>query len=145
VFRSSRLLLERLEDRAVPDCTTVLSGVHAFDTLTIPAGETWCFDPAATTTVESRGNVVVLGTLIAWSPDPSVTHTLRFTGADEAAFVGGGEHVLDSDVGLWIMGGGAGLLLRRSQARLDAGGRQHRSGGDSGDARRRPRRLADRR
>src|SRR5262249_19314826 len=70
----------------MPFCTTVFSGENAFDALTIPAGEAWCFDPNVPTTVQVTGNVVVYGTLVMQPADPSVTHTLRFTRANEGAF-----------------------------------------------------------
>lgn len=105
------LQLERLEDRTLLDCTRVLSGLNTFPTLTIPAGETWCFDPTTNTTVESTGNVVLLGTLIMLPADPAIVHTMRFTGANEAAYVGGGMEVLPSDVGLWVMDAGQLFLV----------------------------------
>ncbi len=103
--RLPRLRLEPLEPRTLP-CNMLFSGAQSFATLTVPAGELWCFDPNVSTTVEVTGNVVVRGTLLIAPADPSVTHTLRFTGANEQAFVGGGDQVLPTDVGLWIMGAG---------------------------------------
>ena len=49
-------------------------------------------------------------------PRPGVTHTLRFVGIDERDFVGGGMDVLESDVGLWVMGSGR-LDIRGEPAR----------------------------
>jgi hypothetical protein len=55
--------------------------------------------------MELTGNLVVEGTL-EMKPKPGVHHTLRFVDVDERRFVGGGMEVLDSDVGLWVMGHG---------------------------------------
>ena len=68
------------------------------DGFVVPAGESWKIDGI----VESTGSVVVRGTLVMRPGD-----TLRFTGIDEGAFVGGGmEPLPDTDVGLWIDGDG---------------------------------------
>lgn len=56
-------------------------------------------------TIETSGNVLVLGTM-ASSPVAGVTHTLRFIEVDESGLVGGGMDVLDSDVGIWVMEAG---------------------------------------
>jgi len=73
---------------------------------TVPAGETWSFDPNVSTTVHVRANVVVAGTLRLLPANPGVVHHLVFEGVDEGAFVGGGNVVLASDVGLWVVGAG---------------------------------------
>jgi hypothetical protein len=65
------------------------------------------FDPAASRTLTSTGNVVVSGALRARPADASVRHLLAFAGVDESRFVG--DHTmtpLDSDVGLWVIGAG---------------------------------------
>lgn len=67
------------------------------DGFIVPAGEVWKIDGE----VESSGNVIVEGTLVMRDGD-----TLRFVGIDESEFVGGGMVPLDSDVGLWVLGGG---------------------------------------
>ena len=92
-------LQPRLEERGT---TTVARGRLRLPARTVPAGHTLRFDPASDTTLELTGNLVVMGTL-EMKPRPGVRHTLRFVGVDEAAFVGGGMEVLDSDVGLWVM------------------------------------------
>lgn len=85
----------------------VLSGDESFpDGFTVPAGEVWEFDPTQTTTVESGANVVVEGVLRMKPASRAISHTLRFVGVDESKFVGGGTDVLDTDVGLWVMGAG---------------------------------------
>lgn len=62
-------------------------------------------DPNSNITLTTTSNIIVTGNLIS-QPDPAVTHTIRFTGIDESKFVGGGDVVLDSDTGLWVMGAG---------------------------------------
>lgn len=73
---------------------------------TVPDGEVWEFDPEVSTIVEVSANVIVEGTLVMRPASSGVTHTLRFVDVDEDRFVGGGLEVLDSDVGLWVMGAG---------------------------------------
>ena len=74
---------------------------------TVPAGETWVFDPNVTTTVTVGGNVVVEGTLEMRPANAGVVHTLRFEGVNRANFVGGHTTVpLATDVGLWVSAGG---------------------------------------
>lgn len=80
-------------------------GEHFPDGFTVPAGETWALADGAQVT--TAGNVVVEGTLRLHQPDPARTMRLTFVDVDEAAFVGGGTHeVLDTDVGLWVVGAG---------------------------------------
>jgi len=65
------------------------------------------FDPAASRTLTSTGNVVVAGALRARPADASIQHRVAFAGVDESRFVGG--HIMapvDSDVGLWVVGNG---------------------------------------
>jgi hypothetical protein len=57
-------------------------------------------------TLESSGNVVVRGLLRMRPKSPSIVHRLIFVDVDESRFVGEGTKVLDSDVGLWVMGRG---------------------------------------
>lgn len=64
---------------------------------TVPSGQRWRIDGL----VETNANVVVEGTLVM---RPGAT--LRFTGINESAFVGGGMDPIPSDVGLWVMGNG---------------------------------------
>lgn len=91
--------------QSVSDCTVTFSGpTMRRDGFVVPAGERWCFDPDATTTVTVTENVVVRGTLVMRPASPDVVHTLRFEGVDESRYRGGGMDVLDTDVGLWVMG-----------------------------------------
>jgi hypothetical protein len=95
-----------LRSHASAASVTVLTGTESFtQSLTVAAGQILRFDPNTNTTVEISGNLVVHGTL-EMKPQPGVTHTLRFVGVDESAFVGGGMEVLESDRGLWVMGSG---------------------------------------
>ncbi len=82
-----------------------IRGTHRVGAMEIAAGRTLTFDPAADTTLELTGNLVVLGRL-RMRPNPGVEHVLRFVDVDEGAFVGGGMDPLDSDVGLWVVGDG---------------------------------------
>src|SRR5690606_12753115 len=80
-------------------------GEHFPDGFTVPAGETWALDDGAQVT--TAGNVVVEGTLRLHQADPDRTMRLTFVDVDESAFVGGDTHeVLDTDVGLWVVGAG---------------------------------------
>lgn len=64
------------------------------------------FTPRKSRRLTSSGNVVVNGLLRMRPANASVNHTLRFTGAVESEFVGGGMEVLPTDDGLWVMGSG---------------------------------------
>lgn len=78
------------------------------------AGEL-AYSPSANAMVRSRNNVVVTGTLrMGW--DAGVQHELRFVEVDESAMVGGSMSVLDTDVGLWVMGEGR-LLAEGAEKR----------------------------
>ncbi len=94
------------------NCDRVFTGGQSLTGFTVPADEVWCLDPGVSTTIDSSANVVVNGTLVMRPASPAVIHRLRFVGIDESKFVGGGENVVGSDVGLWVMGAG----------RLDVGG-----------------------
>ncbi len=86
----------------------VLTGEVVFtEGFEVPPGEVWVFDADVTTTVETAGNVVVLGTLIMHPGRGDVTHTLRFVDVDESRFVGRGMDPVTEDVGLWVVGDGA--------------------------------------
>lgn len=80
-------------------------GEHFPEGFVVPAGETWVVAEGAHVT--SARNVVVEGTLRMHQPDPSRTMRLTFVDVDESAFVGADTHeVLDTDVGLWMVGDG---------------------------------------
>jgi hypothetical protein len=63
-----------------------LSGTsgNSFGSETIAAGETWEFDPNASTTVTVSGTLTVLGTLKMRPASSSVVHTLRLTGGNSS-------------------------------------------------------------
>lgn len=82
------------------DQSTVSSG------FTVPAGQIWELDPSQSVSLDVSGNVVVNGTLRMRPANGSIVHRLRFVNVDESRFVGGGHDVLDSDVGLWVVGAG---------------------------------------
>ena len=73
--------------------------------ITIMDGCELCIDPDNNVTVESTGNIIVMGRFCA-EAKPQYVYTIRFTGIDENNFVGGGMDILDSDIGLWVMGAG---------------------------------------
>jgi hypothetical protein len=85
----------------------VLSGTESFPNgFTVPAGKVWEWAPGTTTTVETRGNIIVNGVLRMRPANAGVVHTLKFVGVNESAMVGGGMGVVASDVGLWVVGSG---------------------------------------
>lgn len=85
----------------LPCGTTTLAG------LTVQAGDVVEFPSTCSATLETTASVVVYGTLRMRPADASVTHTLRFVGVNEAAYVGGGDGVTPGDVGLWVEDEGA--------------------------------------
>jgi hypothetical protein len=85
--------------------TLTIRGDVSLGEHTVPAGATLRFDPDADVTVEMTGNLIVRGTL-EMQPQRGRSHTLRFVDIDERRFVGGGMAVVDTDVGLWVMGDG---------------------------------------
>ena len=97
----------------------------------IAEGGELIFDPAASRTLTSTGNVVVAGALRARPADASVHHRVAFAGIDESRFVG--SHTMapiDSDVGLWVVTNGVLDLVgtpKKAWTNLA-------SGADAGDA-----------
>lgn len=90
-------------DIAVIDRHIVAAGAVAVGGIRIEPTGVLELDAARSTTVESAGNVVNAGRLVMRPSAEAVVHRLRFVGVREAAFVGGGMSVLDSDVGLWTI------------------------------------------
>jgi hypothetical protein len=73
----------------------------------VAAGGELVFDPGASRTLSSTGNVTVEGALRMKPADATVEHVLAFDGVDESAFVGDHtHHPLDTDVGTWVTGTG---------------------------------------
>lgn len=83
--------------------------------LTVDASGTFLFDPHASRSFISTGNVVVSGVLQMQPMSPAIVHQMTFSGIDETRFVGGGMMPLDSDVGLWVIG--AGKLVANGAAK----------------------------
>jgi hypothetical protein len=86
------------------------------------------FPARSSRTLTSTGNVIVEGTLRMRPRTARQRHRLIFSGVDESNFVGGGEDVRDTDVGLWVRHGahlvarGAGKTDRtRSTASIPSG------------------------
>lgn len=82
----------------------------------IEPGAALVFDPNASRTLSSDGNVVVRGDLRMKPANRALSHRLVFPSVNEAAFVGGGMDVMASDTGLWVMG--IGRLMLVGAARL---------------------------
>jgi hypothetical protein len=70
-----------------------------------PGGEL-IYQPNASRSLRSTGNVVVKGRLVMRPASAAVDHLLVFEGVDEARMVGGGMDVVKGDVGLWVMDAG---------------------------------------
>jgi parallel beta-helix repeat protein len=66
---------------------------------------TLTLDPTKNVTITTTKNIIVTGKLIS-KPNPDVKHTIRFINIDENKFVGSGDTVLDTDIGLWCMNAG---------------------------------------
>lgn len=84
---------------------TLRSDAHVAGVVIEPGGHL-IFMPNSSVTLESAGNVVVRGRLTMRPAHWRHVHRLLFPRVDESTFVGGGMDVLDSDVGLWVMGDG---------------------------------------
>jgi hypothetical protein len=96
--------------RIVLDVDAEVAGV------TVEPGGALIFQPTASRTLRSTGNVVVKGQLVMRPTSASVDHLLVFSGVDEVRMAGGGMDVLDTDIGLWVMG--TGVLDLQGSAKL---------------------------
>jgi hypothetical protein len=88
----------------------------------VKSGAELIFDPTASRTVETTGNVEVRGRLVMHPASSAIDHLLVFQGVDEARFVGGGMDVRATDVGLWVTDAGVLDLqgaARRAWSRVD--------------------------
>ncbi|WP_127127404.1 PA14 domain-containing protein [Pseudoflavitalea rhizosphaerae] len=74
--------------------------------LYVKEGAALIFDADKSAVMTSTANVIVEGRWQMHPSSASVEHVLRFTGIDEAKFVGGGMDVVREDIGLWVMGAG---------------------------------------
>lgn len=82
------------------DLNTTVSGIN------INSGGVLQFDTSRSAELRSTQNIVVQGKLVMKPSSPAVVQTIRFVGINESNFVGGGHNVLNSDIGLWVMGAG---------------------------------------
>ena len=101
--------------RIVLDTDARVAGV------TVEPGGELIFQPSASRTLHSTGNVVVKGRLVMRPASHEVDHLLVFEGVDEGRMVGGGMDVVKADVGLWVMDAGTLDLAgtgRRAWTRL---------------------------
>jgi hypothetical protein len=95
-----------------PTSVATVSGVVTLDRsvtvagVVIAPGAQLVFEPGASVTLTTTGNVENQGTLTMRPASAAVRHQILFSGVNEAAFVGGGMAVLGTDVGLWTMGNG---------------------------------------
>ena len=87
----------RVRGRVMLDTNARVAGVR------IAPGSVLIFQPGASRTLRTTGNVIVHGKLVMKPAEPSIVHRIVFVGVDEERFVGGGHEVLDTDVGLWVM------------------------------------------
>ena len=74
--------------------------------LTIESDGKVVFSPDVSITLNSSANIIVNGQLVMRPASAAVNHTIRFTGINEADFVGGGMDPTETDIGLWVMGTG---------------------------------------
>ena len=74
--------------------------------LTIEGSGRLTMSPSSSITLTSVGNVVVLGELVMRPASAAQVHRVHFDSVNEGAYRGGGMEIMDSDVGLWVSGGG---------------------------------------
>lgn len=87
----------KLSTQTLTDNLTLTELLEIEGTLTL--------DPTKNITISTTKNIIVTGKLIS-KPNPDVIHRIVFTSIDESKFVGGGDTVLDSDTGMWVIGAG---------------------------------------
>lgn len=97
------------------DVDAFVSGLHIVGVLQ--------FQPNKSVTLRLRRNIVVHGRLVMKPSGYSRIHTIEFIDVNEAAFVGGGMEVIDSDTGLWVMHNGALELEAAPRERWTSGSR----------------------
>lgn len=96
----------KANDTAVINKTIILDTDAVVAGVVVESAGALVFPPTASVMLQSSGNVVLRGKLIMRPASASVLHVLRFLNINEAAFVGGGDKLVASDVGLWIEGKG---------------------------------------
>lgn len=67
---------------------------------------TLTLDPDKSVTITTSKNIIVTGKLVSRPASPDIIHTIRFIDVNEDRYQGGGTEVLDTDIGLWVMGKG---------------------------------------
>jgi len=80
--------------------TAIVAGIN------INSGGELQFNNSRSAELQSTKNIVVQGKLVMKPSSTAVKHRICFIGISESNFVGGGHNVLDSDIGLWVMGAG---------------------------------------
>lgn len=95
-------------ERIINGQTVVVSGdVTITKKTTVEEGGRLVFDPSKSTTLHIKNvNLVIQGLLEMLPANSSIVHEISIEGVDESKFVGGGMMVLDSDIGLWVVGKG---------------------------------------
>lgn len=94
------------EDVAVVSKDVLLDVGARVAGVVIERGASLTFDPGRNLTLRTSGNVVVMGRLTMRPASPRKRHRLVFLDVDETQFVGEGMEVLETDVGVWVMGRG---------------------------------------
>lgn len=89
----------------IPSITNKLLSSDLNLTETLQIDGTLELDPTKTITISTTKNIFVTGQFIS-RPNPDVVHTISFTGIDESRFQGSSDMMLDSDIGLWVVGAG---------------------------------------
>ena len=105
VFALGTAIIAILSITGTATAATFITQAMCANGCTVPAGQTWSFDPNSDTTITSTGNIIVYGTLEMRPANGTIDHFLQFTGINEN-FQGGGNDPIASDVGLWVMGAG---------------------------------------
>jgi hypothetical protein len=93
-------------DVAIIDSDVVLDTDARVAGVVVEPGAVLTFLGERAITLKSSGNVIVRGRLSMHPKEWSLVHRMIFVDVDEDAFAGEGMKVLDSDVGLWVMGNG---------------------------------------
>ena len=79
---------------------------YSVDGIVIHEGGTLVFERKTSLLLKSTKNIVNMGRLILKPLTMKILHQIQFIDINESNFVGGGHHILDSDIGLWVIGNG---------------------------------------
>lgn len=93
------------QDSVIINHNVVLDTNPTIAGLTINEGASLEFNNIMGLALQSSKNIVVYG-LLKSTPSSQVTHTIRFIGVNESNYVGSGDILLDSDIGLWVLNNG---------------------------------------